>query len=84
MRTHLSKGKHFALVFVQGQEIANTPAHVRMGPAWFKKNYQGAGDCVSFPVKVDTAKRDWPANEGLGRNVSGGTRPRLSWGRSLL
>jgi len=37
-----------------------------------------------LPRQVDTAKRDWPADEGLGRNVSGGTRPRLSWGRSLL
>ena len=37
-----------------------------------------------LPRQVDTAKRDWPADKGLGRNVSGGTRPRLSWGRSLL
>ena len=37
-----------------------------------------------LPRQVDTAKRDCPADEGLGRNMSGGTRPRLSWGRSLL
>src|SRR5258706_13888055 len=27
-----------------------------------------------LPRQVDTAKRDWPADEGLGKNVSGGTR----------
>lgn len=37
-----------------------------------------------LPRQVDTAKRDWPVDEGLGRKVSGGTRPRLSCGRSLL
>ena len=26
-----------------------------------------------LPRQVDTAKRDWPADKGLGRNVSGGT-----------
>jgi hypothetical protein len=31
-----------------------------------------------LPRQVDSAKRDWPVDEGLGRNVSGGTRPRLS------
>jgi antiphage defense system Thoeris ThsB-like protein len=52
----------------------------------------GAGDSLrsvrrsprKLPRQVDTAKRDWPADEGLGRNMSGGTRPRLSWGRSVL
>ena len=37
-----------------------------------------------LPRQVDTAKRDCPAVVGLGRNVRGGTRPRLSWGRSWL
>ena len=37
-----------------------------------------------LPRQADSSKGDWPAAECLGRNVSGGTRPRLSWGRSLL
>ena len=37
-----------------------------------------------LPRQVDTAKRDCPAVVGLGRNVRGGTRPRLSCGRSSL
>ena len=37
-----------------------------------------------LPRQADSSKGDWPAAEGLGRNVSGGTRPRLSWGRSPL
>ena len=37
-----------------------------------------------LPRQADSSKGDWPAAECLGRNVSGGTRPRLSWGRSPL
>ena len=37
-----------------------------------------------LPRQADSSKGDWPATECLGRNVSGGTRPRLSWGRSPL
>ena len=37
-----------------------------------------------LPRQADSSKGDWAATEGLGRNVSGGTRPRLSWGRSPL
>ena len=35
-----------------------------------------------LPRQADSSKGDWPAAECLGRNGSGGTRPRLSWGRS--
>ena len=37
-----------------------------------------------LPRQVDTSKIDSAGVSGLGRNVSGGTRPRLSWGRSVL
>src|SRR5437773_10760858 len=37
-----------------------------------------------LPRQVDTSKIDSEGVSGLGRNVSGGTRPRLSWGRSVL
>jgi alkanesulfonate monooxygenase SsuD/methylene tetrahydromethanopterin reductase-like flavin-dependent oxidoreductase (luciferase family) len=37
-----------------------------------------------LPRQVDTSKVDSTGASGLGRNVSGGTRPRLSWGRSVL
>lgn len=37
-----------------------------------------------LPRQVDTPKVDSPAVWGLGRNVRGGTCPRLSWGRSWL
>ena len=37
-----------------------------------------------LPRQVDTAKLDSTGASGLGRNVSGGTWPRLSWGRSVL
>ena len=36
-----------------------------------------------LPRQAGHSKGDCAADEGLGRNVSGGTRPRLSWGRSL-
>jgi PAS domain-containing protein len=35
-----------------------------------------------LPRQVDHSTGDCPGDVGLGRNVSGGTRPRLSWGRS--
>ncbi len=41
-------------------------------------------DARKLPRQADSSKGDCPLDEGLGRNVSGGTRPRLSWGRSLL
>ena len=37
-----------------------------------------------LPRQVDSREGDWSPDEGLGRNVSGGTRPRLSWGRTRL
>jgi hypothetical protein len=37
-----------------------------------------------LPHQVDTAKLDSTGIPCLGRNVSGGTWPRLSWGRSVL
>ena len=37
-----------------------------------------------LPRQVDSSKVDSPVDEGLGRNVRGGTRPRLSCGRSWL
>ena len=37
-----------------------------------------------LPRQVDTPRVDPKGESGLGRNVSGGTRPRLSWGRSVL
>jgi hypothetical protein len=37
-----------------------------------------------LPRQVDTAKLDSAGTSGLGRKISGGTRPRLSWGRSVL
>jgi hypothetical protein len=37
-----------------------------------------------LPRQVDTSKVDFAGASGLGRNVSGGTWPRLSWGRSVL
>jgi hypothetical protein len=37
-----------------------------------------------LPRQVDTAKLDSAGMSGLGRKISGGTRPRLSWGRSVL
>ena len=47
--------------------------------------------CLSAPIlsrklprQVDSAKGDWPVDDGLGKKVRGGTRPRLSCGRSLL
>ena len=36
-----------------------------------------------LPRQVNSRSLDGPGENGLGRNVSGGTRPRLSWGRSL-
>ena len=48
------------------------------------RSTDGGKSFRKLPRQVDSAKRDWPVDEGLGRNVSGGTRPRLSWGRSLL
>lgn len=37
-----------------------------------------------LPRQADSSQGDSPALVGLGRNVRGGTRPRLSWGRSWL
>ncbi len=37
-----------------------------------------------LPRQVDRLKEYSRIDECLGRNVSGGTRPRLSWGRSVL
>jgi hypothetical protein len=37
-----------------------------------------------LPRQADSSIGDFSADEGLGRNVNGGTRPRLSWGRSAL
>src|SRR5262249_16992228 len=37
-----------------------------------------------LPRQVDTVKVDSTGASGLGRNVRGGTWPRLSWGRSVL
>ena len=42
------------------------------------------GQPVSFPVKRTVRKETGRPLDCLGRNVSGGTRPRLSWGRSPL
>src|SRR5216683_3751897 len=41
-------------------------------------------DRARFPVRVDTLKIDFAGASGLGRDVRGGTWPRLSWGRSVL
>ena len=37
-----------------------------------------------LPRQVDTSKGDCVTVLGLGRNMRGGTRPRLTWGRSWL
>ena len=37
-----------------------------------------------LPRQVDTCKGDCTGGMGLGRNVRGGTRPRLTCGRSWL
>ena len=37
-----------------------------------------------LPRQVDTPKEYSRSDVGLGKNVSGGTRPRLSWGRFVL
>ena len=50
---------------------------VLTGPSW-EIQAGRPGTLRKLPRQVDTAKRDWPVDEGLGRNVSGGTRPRLS------
>ena len=42
--------------------------------AWLRK----------LPRQVDSPKEYSRSEVGLGRNVSGGTRPRLSWGRFVL
>src|ERR1051326_5849287 len=42
------------------------------------------GQHRKLPRQADSSIGDCVSDEGLGRNVSGGTRPRLSWGRSLL
>ena len=48
------------------------------------KTTTGAVGIRKLPCQADHSKGDCAADEGLGRNVSGGTRPRLSWGRSRL
>ena len=47
----------------------------------WKKRY---ASMRKLPRQVDTAKLDSTGASDLGRNVSGGTWPRLSWGRSVL
>ena len=37
-----------------------------------------------LPRQVDTSKVDFTGASGLDRNATGGTWPRLSWGRSVL
>lgn len=37
-----------------------------------------------LPRQVDRSKLDSRVGFDLGKNVRGGTRPRLSWGRSVL
>jgi len=37
-----------------------------------------------LPCQADRSQGDCSADDGLGRKVNGGTRPRLSWGRSAL
>jgi integrase len=37
-----------------------------------------------LPRQVDTSKVDFTGASDLGRNATGGTWPRLSWGRSVL
>ena len=60
----------------------------RLGLTEFDDQIQASSFYVEtvrkLPRQVDTAKRDCPAVVGLGRNVRGGTRPRLSCGRSSL
>ena len=40
--------------------------------------------CRKLPRQIDTSKADFRGASGLGRNATGGTWPRLSWGRSVL
>jgi len=48
-------------------------------------NWRLRDECLrKLPRQADRSIGDFSADEGLGRNVSGGTRPRLSWGRSPL
>ena len=49
-----------------------------------KSEFSGLRWKRRLPRQVDTAKVDSGMVSGLGRNVSGGTWPRLSWGRSVL
>ena len=42
------------------------------------------GEARKLPRQVDSGWGDCPGDERLGRNINGGTRPRLSWGRSWL
>jgi len=52
----------------------------------WKAKYGGLelSEMRKLPRQVDTSHGDFPGEVGLGRNISGGTRPRLSWGRSWL
>src|SRR5215467_9701948 len=54
--------------------------HVLLRREGWRINHKNVG----FPVKLDTPKVDSTGASGLGRNVSDGTWPRLSWGRSVL
>ena len=46
--------------------------------------HAGRTSLRKLPRQVDTAKGDCTGVLGLGRNMRGGTRPRLSCGRSWL
>ena len=81
-RAHQSQqadAPHTATVLCRGaaEHIIGRPFNVRTGTAcdpWSRK----------LPRQVDSREGDCSPDEGLGRNVSGGTRPRLSWGRTRL
>ncbi len=51
---------------------------------WLVVDRKVAYSTRKLPRQVDTGMGDSQALVGLGRNIRGGTRPRLSWGRSVL
>ena len=61
-------------LFVAGLMIGRTPEYLGKQVTATRE----------LPRQVDTSRVDSTRTSGLGRNVSGGTWPRLSWGRSVL
>jgi putative transposase len=75
-------GLDLVALFGDGVVVAGQTVIVRLGIT--RDGRKEPLGVRKLPRQVDTSKLDSAGALGLGRNTSGGTWPRLSWGRSVL